>query len=60
LWLSGSMFRKKEKNQKDRGQICQIFLSTKYQNGKNYTKLPQNIPNVHKMDQMSIKWTKCP
>jgi hypothetical protein len=24
------------------------------------TKLPQNIPNGHKIYQMSIKWTKCP
>jgi hypothetical protein len=27
---------------------CQIFLSTKYQNGEKYTKLPPTIPNVHK------------
>jgi hypothetical protein len=26
---------------------CQIFLGTKYQNGENYTKWPQNIPNDH-------------
>jgi hypothetical protein len=31
------------------GQGCQIFLGTKYQNGKKYTKLPQNIPNVNKI-----------
>jgi hypothetical protein len=46
------------------GRGCQIFLGTKYQNGK-------NIPNYHKLYQMSIKynkrqqitnnkWTKCP
>jgi hypothetical protein len=30
-------------------QGCQIFLGTKYQNGKKYTKLPRTIPNVHKI-----------
>jgi hypothetical protein len=30
-------------------QGCQIFLGTKFQNGKKYTKLPQTIPNVHKI-----------
>jgi hypothetical protein len=30
-------------------QGCQIFLGTKYQNGEKYTKLPQTIPNVHKI-----------
>jgi hypothetical protein len=34
-------------------QGCQIFVGTKYQNAKIYTKLPQNILNVYKMDQMS-------
>jgi hypothetical protein len=40
-------------------QGCQIFLGTTYQNGGKYTKLPQNIPTVHKckIDQMSIKYT---
>jgi hypothetical protein len=28
---------------------CQIFLGTKYQNGKKYFKLPRTIPNVHKI-----------
>jgi hypothetical protein len=28
-------------------QGCQIFLGTKYQNGKNYTKLPRAMPNVY-------------
>jgi hypothetical protein len=36
-------------------QGCQIFSGTTYQNGKKYTKLPQNIQNVHKTDQMSVK-----
>jgi hypothetical protein len=43
-----------------KAQGCQIFLVTKYQNGK-------NIPNYHKAYLMSIKynkntvkWTKCP
>jgi hypothetical protein len=30
-------------------QGCQIFLGTKHQNGEKYTKLPQTMPNVHKM-----------
>jgi hypothetical protein len=34
---------------KDLQQGCQIFLGTKYQNGKKYTKLPRIIPNVHKI-----------
>jgi hypothetical protein len=39
------------------GQGCQIFLDTTYQNEKKYTNLPQNIPNVHKIHQMAIKYT---
>jgi hypothetical protein len=35
----------------DKKQGCQIFLSTKYQKGK-------NIPIYHKIYQMSIKYTK--
>jgi hypothetical protein len=34
-------------------QGCQIFLGTKYQNGK-------NIPSYHKLYQMSIKYNKTP
>jgi hypothetical protein len=30
-------------------QGCQIFVGPKYQNVEKYTKLPQNIPNVHKI-----------
>jgi hypothetical protein len=30
-------------------QGCQIFLGTKYQNGKKYSQLPQTIPNVNKI-----------
>jgi hypothetical protein len=41
-------------------QGCQIFLVTKYQNGEKYNKLPRTIPNVHKILQKTIKWTKCP
>jgi hypothetical protein len=44
-------------------QVCQIFLGTTYQSGKNmttkYTKWPQNLSNDHKIYQMttkSIKW----
>jgi hypothetical protein len=48
------------------GQGCQIFIGPKYQSGEKYTKLPQNIPNGHKIfpmavkyvDQMVIKYTK--
>jgi hypothetical protein len=45
-------------------QGCQILYGTKYQNGKNIpnyvpkhicTKLPQNIANVNKIDQMAVK-----
>jgi hypothetical protein len=36
-------------------QGCQIFLGTKYQNGEKYTKLPQNIPNGHKIFAMAVK-----
>jgi hypothetical protein len=32
-------------------QGCQIFLGTKYQNGKKFTKLQRTIPNVHKIYQ---------
>jgi hypothetical protein len=47
-------------------QGCQIFIGLKYQNGEKYTRLPQNIPNGHKIfpiavkyvDQMVIKYTK--
>jgi hypothetical protein len=36
-------------------QGCQTFLGTTYQNGKNAQKLPQNMPNVHKIFQMAVK-----
>jgi hypothetical protein len=35
-------------------QGCQIFLDTKYQNGKKYTKLPRTIPNVPKIEQITV------
>jgi hypothetical protein len=38
-----------------RRQGCQIFLGTPNQNGEKYTKLPQNIPNVHSVYQMAVK-----
>jgi hypothetical protein len=34
-------------------QGCQIFLGTKYKNGK-------NISNYHELYPMSIKYNKCP
>jgi hypothetical protein len=36
-------------------QGCQIFLGTIYQHVEKYTKLPQNIPNVHKIYQKAVK-----
>jgi hypothetical protein len=36
-------------------QGCQIFLGPKYQNGVKDTKLPQNIPNGHKIFPMVVK-----
>jgi hypothetical protein len=41
-------------------QACQICPDTIYQHGEIYTKLPQNITNVHKIYQMDVKLTKCP
>jgi hypothetical protein len=41
-------------------QGCQIFLGTIFQHGEKYTKLPQNIPNYHKIYQITIKYTKLP
>jgi hypothetical protein len=36
--------------------VARFFLhSTKYQNGGMYTKLPQNITNVHKVYQIAVK-----
>jgi hypothetical protein len=35
-----------------RFQGCQIFLDATYRNGVKYTKLPQHMPNVHKIYQM--------
>jgi hypothetical protein len=39
-------------------QGCQIFLGPKYQNREKYTKLPQNIPNGHKVFPMAVNETK--
>jgi hypothetical protein len=36
-------------------QGCQILLGTTCQNGEKYTKLPQNITNVHEVNQMAVK-----
>jgi hypothetical protein len=41
-------------------QGCQIFIGTTYQKVEKYTKLPQNIPNCHKIYQMATKYTKWP
>jgi hypothetical protein len=37
------------------GQGCQIFLGTIDQHREKYTKLPQNIPNFHKIYQIAVK-----
>jgi hypothetical protein len=34
---------------------CQIFPGTIYQQSEKYTKLPQNMPNFHKIYQMAVK-----
>jgi hypothetical protein len=39
-------------------QGCHIFLRTTYQSVEKYTKWPQNIPNSHKMSQMTTKYPK--
>jgi hypothetical protein len=36
-------------------QGCQIFLGPKYQNVEKYSKLPQNIPNTHKIFPIAVK-----
>jgi hypothetical protein len=41
-------------------QDCQIFLGATYQNGKKYTKWPQNITNGHKIYQTATIYTKWP
>jgi hypothetical protein len=38
-------------------QGCQIFISTKYQNGEKCTKLIQNVPNGYKISLISIKYS---
>jgi hypothetical protein len=37
-------------------QGCQIFIGTIYQNEKKYTKLPHNIPTVHKTTYFEDNW----
>jgi hypothetical protein len=39
-------------------QGCQIFLGPKDKKGEKCTKLPQNIPNGHKIDKMVKKYSK--
>jgi hypothetical protein len=39
----------KEKHRGMHCHGCQIFLGTKYQNGKKATKLPRTAPNFHKI-----------
>jgi hypothetical protein len=46
VWFGGILFQHS-------GQVCQIFLDLKFQNGGKYTKLPLNY-------QMVTDYTKCP
>jgi IS30 family transposase len=39
---------------------CQIFLGTIYQNGKEYTKRPQNLPDCHNIYKITTKYTEWP
>jgi hypothetical protein len=39
-------------------QGCQIFLGPNIPNWEKYNKLPQTIPNSHKLNQMDIKYFK--
>jgi hypothetical protein len=40
-------------------QGCQIFIGKTYQNGDEYTKLPQNVPNGQCITQTTVKFSKC-
>jgi hypothetical protein len=48
------------KNCWNRNQGCQIFLGTWYQNWKKWTKRTRNVPNGHKISQISIKYSEWP
>jgi hypothetical protein len=37
---------------------CQIFLGPNIPKRENYTKLPQTIPNYHKLYQITTNYTK--
>jgi hypothetical protein len=39
-------------------QGCQIFLCPNIPKREKYTKLPQTIPNGHKIYQMAVKYSK--
>jgi hypothetical protein len=43
-----------------RGQCCQIFLGTRYQNRKKWSQWTQNVPNGHKVSHMFLKCSKWP
>jgi hypothetical protein len=47
--------QQKNSSRSRRMQGCQIFLVPKYPNEENYTKLPQNVPNGHKIFPMAVK-----
>jgi hypothetical protein len=42
------------------GRVARFLLVEYTKMGWKYTKLPHNIPNVHKVYQISANWTKCP
>jgi hypothetical protein len=52
---SSTAVNKKNSSRSRRMQGCQIFLVPKYPNEENYTKLPQNVPNGHKIFPMAVK-----
>jgi hypothetical protein len=41
-----------------RHQGCQIILGTTYQNSEKFIRWPQNVPNGHKIAQISVKYYK--
>jgi hypothetical protein len=55
LWILAIYVHVFQKRAKVQG--CQIFLATTYQNGEKCTKLPQNIPNGHKIFPTAVKYT---
>jgi hypothetical protein len=42
------------------GRVARFFLVQNTKTRKKYTKLPRTVPNVQKMEQKTLKWTKRP